>query len=91
MTVRPDNRLSDAPMTPVVCETCGAQVLVRKASWQQTTVQWTREAAAMCLQRRELDALERGDRRFMGCFELRDSIEAAARRGALAIVDDIPT
>jgi len=48
MAVRPDNRLADAPMHPVSCASCGAEVLVRKASWQQTSVQWSDEAMATC-------------------------------------------
>ncbi|WP_408898053.1 ferredoxin [Nocardioides sp. R1-1] len=48
MAVRADNRLADAPMHPVACESCSAQVLVRKASWHQTSVQWTDEAMATC-------------------------------------------
>jgi hypothetical protein len=39
MVIRPDNRLDDAPMVPVVCARCGAGVQVRKSSWNQTSVQ----------------------------------------------------
>ena len=48
MTVRPDNRLSDAPMVPVHCKSCEARVLVRKSSWEQTSVQWDATATARC-------------------------------------------
>ncbi|MEO3756874.1 ferredoxin [Mycobacterium sp. B14F4] len=91
MTVRPDNRLEDLPMVPVVCGACGAEVMARKSSWQQTSVQWNREAESRCVQRRELDSLQRTDRPFLVCFKLRDSIEDAARRGALPIVDEAST
>ena len=78
-------------MVPVVCGACGAEVMARKSSWQQTSVQWNREAASRCVQRRELDSLQRTDGPFLVCFKLRDSIENAARRGALPIVDEAST
>ena len=31
----------DAPMVPVACRRCGAAVLARKSSWDQTSVQWS--------------------------------------------------
>ena len=58
MTVRPDNRYADSPMVPVACRRCGARVLARKSSWNQTSVQWDAEASARCLERR--DAREPG-------------------------------
>ncbi|BBZ01852.1 hypothetical protein MCHIJ_12890 [Mycolicibacterium chitae] len=82
MTVRPDVRLADAPMRPVGCGSCGAQVLVRKSSWEQTSVQWNRDAMLTCVERR------RGRGQFTLCANLRSSIEAAVRDGELAIVDD---
>lgn len=88
MTVRPDNRLADAPMASVTCRRCQATVLVRKSTWEQTSVQWDAESAARCVQRREFDAIQRADRPFLVCFELRDSIEDAARSGSLRIVDE---
>ncbi|WP_326546431.1 ferredoxin [Mycolicibacterium sp. ND9-15] len=88
MTVRPDNRLADAPMVSVTCRRCAASVLVRKSSWEQTSVQWDGESAARCLQRREFDAIRQADRPFLVCSELRDSIEDAARSGSLRIVDE---
>lgn len=94
MTVRPDNRLSDAPMTPVSCDSCGARVLVRKSSWEQTSVQWDSDALAVCPERRELlSQSSESDQRislrpglFLSCSRLRDSIEDAVRRGDLVIV-----
>ena len=52
MSVRPDVRLDDAPMQDVSCGTCGAHVLSRKSSWEQTSIQWSAEAAASCVERR---------------------------------------
>lgn len=90
MTVRPDNRLADAPLRPVVCRGCGAAVKARKSSWAQTSVQWTADAMARCPQRKEaatLTGLANGV--FLLCSALRDSIEDAARRGDLPMVDEV--
>ena len=89
MTVRPDNRLLDAPLVPVACRTCGAAVHVRKSTWAQTTVQWNAEATARCIQRREAQRLSGHDRGvFLVCSELRDSIEDSVRRGDVPVLDE---
>ncbi|WP_406448201.1 ferredoxin [Streptomyces sp. NBC_00876] len=77
-----DNRLTDAaPMRPLACERCAAQVLVRKSSRQQTSVQWNGRAVALCAERGGSDAA------FQGCGSLRDTIREAALRGTIALVD----
>lgn len=78
MTVRPDNRLADAPMRPVECGTCGACVLVRKASWEQTSVQWSSVARRRCHRRDGLTL----------CPQLRASIETAVLLGAVPVLTD---
>jgi hypothetical protein len=89
MTVRADNRLLDSPMVPVSCNGCGAEVSVRKSSWQQTSVQWDSAAVAKCPQRRQAEQLtHHSPGLFLVCSELRDSIEAAARRGAVPILEE---
>lgn len=91
MTVRPDNRLADAPMVSVGCRQCGATVGVRKSSRAQTTVQWNAEATAACVQRRAAEALAgHGGSLFLVCSKLRESIDDAVRRGQLVIVDEDP-
>jgi hypothetical protein len=89
MTVRADNRLADAPMTSVQCQRCAARVLARKSSADQTSVQWNGEAAGMCGERRELRKLagHGGNRLFLGCAALSESIVCAVRAGELPIVD----
>ena len=52
-SVRQDNRLDEMPMVPVMCRNCGAHVLARKSSWNQTSVQWNAEATARCAERAE--------------------------------------
>ncbi|UXA09740.1 hypothetical protein KXD97_16150 [Mycobacterium sp. SMC-8] len=86
MSVRPDNRLADAPMQPVDCEACGARVLVRKSSWEQTSVQWDAASLALCEERRV--AMRTAGRFLSGCIDLRESIESAVLRGTLRVLSD---
>jgi hypothetical protein len=86
MTVRPDIRLADMPMVPVACRACGAKVLARKGSWQQTSVQWTTDSAAMCEERRRAECLP--GRIFLACGELKESIAAAVAAGVVHVVED---
>ena len=92
MTIRADDRLLDgAPMQPLCCHRCGAGVEVRKASWQQTSVQWSSQALRTCLERRAALSGD-GDRPnhglFRGCTALRESIVRAALDGAIAVPED---
>jgi hypothetical protein len=90
MTVRPDNRYADSPMVPVACRRCGAQVLARKSSWNQTSVQWNADATANCLERSDADkvAAYGGRGLFLACSALSESIIDAVRRGERAVVDE---
>ncbi|MEV0668857.1 ferredoxin [Mycobacterium sp. NPDC050441] len=90
MTVRPDNRLDDAPMMPVTCGSCGACVQVRKSSWQQTSVQWTGASLSRCEERctaTQLAGPATGGL-FLACSALSGSIADAVRSGALPVVDE---
>lgn len=81
-------------MMPVTCGSCGAQVLARKSSWEQTSVQWNSAAAARCQERQQAGegpAIDGAGLRpgvFLGCSRLRDSIEAAVGAGALPVLDE---
>jgi hypothetical protein len=89
MTVRPDNRLADSPMVPVSCRRCGASVLARKSTWDQTSIQWNARASAQCLERRDAEKLRgHGNSLFLACSTLRESISMAVGEGALPIVDE---
>ena len=90
MTVPTDNRLTDAPMLPVTCRACGAEVLARKSSWQQTSVQWDAVALARCPQRHAAQQLlaHGGRGVFVSCSELRESIRQAVHDGALPVLDE---
>jgi hypothetical protein len=89
--VRADNRLDDMPMMPVACRDCGARVLVRKSSWNQTSVQWDADATARCAERREAQKMSGPGGRgvFLVCSALGESILDAVRRGDLSIVDEM--
>jgi hypothetical protein len=87
--IRIDDRLLDSPLVPVCCSHCGAKVLARKASWQQTSVQWDTEATARCLERRDWRAASQQTcGLFLVCSKLRDSVEDAAHSGAIPILDE---
>jgi hypothetical protein len=89
--VREDNRLDDVPMMPVACRNCGARVLARKSSWNQTSVQWNADATARCAERIEAQKISLPGSRgvFLVCSALSESILDAVRYDALSIVDEI--
>jgi hypothetical protein len=89
-SVRPDNRLDEMPMMPVGCRSCGARVLARKSSWNQTSVQWNADATARCAERAQAEkmAVHAGRGVFLMCSALNESIIDAVRHGDLAIVDE---
>ncbi|HVQ84344.1 MAG TPA: ferredoxin [Mycobacterium sp.] len=91
--VRQDNRLDEMPMVPVVCRKCGARVLARKSSWNQTSVQWNADATARCAERAEAQQISTPGSRgvFLACSALRESMLEAVRRGDLSIVDQMDT
>ena len=77
-------------MMPVACSRCGACVLARKSTWNQTSVQWNAEASAACLERRDAENLAAHSSRglFLACSALSDSILDAVRNGDLPVVDE---
>ena len=88
MTVRPDNRLLDAPLVPVVPHVRGSGAGAQE-HWAQTTVQWNADATARCIQRRDAQQLAgHGRGIFLVCSDLRESIEDSARRGDVPILDE---
>jgi hypothetical protein len=91
MSVRADNRLAEMPMVPVACRNCGARVLARKSSWNQTSVQWTADATARCAERAEAQKMSAPGGRgvFLVCSALSESILDAVRHGDLSVIDEI--
>jgi hypothetical protein len=88
--IRADDRLLASPPVPVSCAHCGAKVLARKSSWQQTSVQWDTDATARCLERRDAQNLAACSGRgvFLACSALADSIVDAVRHGELPVIDE---
>jgi hypothetical protein len=88
--VREDNRLDEMPMVPVACRSCGAHVLARKSSWNQSSVQWTADATARCAERLDAEQISAPGSRgvFLACSALSESMIDAVRCGALPIVDE---
>ena len=92
MGPRPDVRLGGAPMSPVSCGTCGAHIQARKSSWEQTTIQWSAEAVAACVERRGAAARTGPNgATFLGCAALGRSLREAAVTGDLPVLDVDPT
>ncbi|HEX5256159.1 MAG TPA: ferredoxin [Mycobacterium sp.] len=88
--VREDNRLDEMPMVPVACRNCGARVLARKSSWNQTSVQWNADATARCVERADAQKIATPGSRgiFIVCTALSAAILDAVRRGDLSVVDE---
>ena len=87
---RQDNRLDVMPMVAVACRNCGARVLARKSSWNQTSVQWNADATSRCAERAQAQQISVPGGRgvFLVCSALSESIQDAVRRGDLAVVDE---
>ena len=90
-STREDNRLDEMPMRPVACANCGARVLARKSTWNQTSVQWNADATARCFERAEAEKIAPPGGRgvFLACSALSESIVDAVRNGDLTVVDEI--
>ena len=88
MTARIDDRLLETPMSAVQCRACAAQVLVRKSSWQQTSVQWDASGLGQCVERQSAGSLPtQANGLFLACAELGRSIEDAALRGEVQVLE----
>ena len=88
LRIRPDNRLKDGPMVPVTCTACTVSVLVRKSSWDQTSVQWHGDEARECLERKAFEARPGIDSRFLGCADLAAAVERAAVSGTVPVLQE---
>ncbi|TSD95673.1 hypothetical protein FOS14_17910 [Skermania sp. ID1734] len=72
-------------MQPVQCRSCGTEVLVRKNSFQQTSIQWTTDPRTSCPVFAAGDAAQP-----QGCPKLRQSIEHAVLEGLLEVENHLP-
>jgi hypothetical protein len=69
----------------LVCDGCGAHVLVKKSSPRQTSVQWTGQAVNQCAEFAARVALGETTPLVDTCTTLRGSIEQAVRDGRLDV------
>ena len=75
----------DDGLTPVRCGGCRSEVLVRKASRRQTSVQWRTPPAASCPEFAARVAGGELSARIDTCQKLRAAIDHAAATGALPV------
>lgn len=80
-------RYLEQGLTPLRCQSCQAEVLVRKSSSRQTSVQWTEDPAARCPVFAELSAKGTGPGRPETCDRLQLTIEWAVTEGELDVPD----
>jgi hypothetical protein len=75
-------------LSPVTCSHCGTEVMVKKNSAKHTSVQWTSDAAVTCPEiKAQVESGAVGGQ-VLGCARLKESIDAAVRRGELTVPDD---
>jgi hypothetical protein len=77
----------DGEMHPVECRTCGIRVLVRKNSFQHTSIQWTTDPAKSCQTYAEPGPIASRTVR-PTCPRLKASIEHAVLEGLLHVRDE---
>lgn len=73
-------------MQSLACGECTARVLVRKSTWQQTSIQWTSEALNACQERAALGDTDNSAEPFRVCESLMETIRGAASEGTITII-----
>jgi hypothetical protein len=71
----------------VACRRCGTEVLVRKSSVAQTSVQWRGSSAELCTELAQHRAAGVHPALVPACASLRASIDEAVRDGLLEVAD----
>ncbi|WP_084497215.1 hypothetical protein [Nocardia amamiensis] len=84
-TVADRQRYLEDGLTPLRCQACRSQVLVRKSSSHQTSVQWTGDPAEHCPVFAELSASGYRPGRPESCPQLERTIAWAVEEGLLEI------
>jgi len=77
----------ESGLTPVRCGGCASEVLVRKSSQHQTSVQWRSDPATSCPEFAARVAAGELSARIDTCPKLRDAIERAVVTGVVAVPD----
>ncbi|MGN2641943.1 hypothetical protein ACWEKT_17700 [Nocardia takedensis] len=86
-TVVDRQRYLEEGLTPLRCQSCHSQVLVRKASSHQTSVQWTGNPADHCPVFAELASRGNAPGRPDTCAQLEKTIKWAVDEGVLEIAE----
>ncbi|MEU7630730.1 hypothetical protein AB0C34_12180 [Nocardia sp. NPDC049220] len=86
-TVIDRQRYLEDGLTPLRCHACRSEVLVRKSSSHQTSVQWLGDPAERCPVFAELRANGLGPGRPDSCPNLERTIEGAVAEGVLEIAE----
>ncbi|MEV0250266.1 hypothetical protein AB0H76_26960 [Nocardia sp. NPDC050712] len=84
-TVVDKQRYLEDGMTPLQCQACASEVLVRKYSAHQTSVQWTGDPAARCPVFAKLQAAGRSPGRPDSCADLERTIQWAVDEGVIDV------
>ena len=87
--MRPDER-DETPgwaLREVACRRCGTQVLVRKSSVAQTSIQWRGDSAERCAELAAHRDAGVHPALVPACEALRGSIDEAVRDGLLEVAD----
>ena len=86
-TLADEHEFLNAGLTPVRCGMCTTEVLVRKASRMQTSIQYRSSPAESCPEFAERVSGGELSARIDTCPKLRESIAAAVSAGRLAVPD----
>ncbi|NNH73496.1 hypothetical protein HLB23_27180 [Nocardia uniformis] len=86
-TVADKQHYMESGLTPIACQTCGTEVLARKHSTQQKTVQWTVNPADHCPVFRQLAAAGPVFGKPDSCPNLEKTLDHAVAEGILQIDD----
>jgi len=87
-TLADEHEFLTAGLTPVACAACTTEVLVRKASRMQMSIQWQSSPAESCPEFAERVAAGELSARIDTCPRLREAIEKAVATGEVAVRDD---
>ncbi|MFI7675423.1 hypothetical protein [Actinophytocola sp. NPDC049390] len=87
-TLADEREFLTAGLTPVRCAACTTEVLVRKASRTQTSIQWQTPPARTCPEFAARVSAGELSARIDTCPRLREAIEQAVAEGAVAVPDD---
>jgi hypothetical protein len=87
MTTTERTEFLSGGLRPHPCATCGTCVLVKKNSWQHTSIQWTTDAATSCPVFAEHVAAGESAALLDTCEKLIVSIAESVRKGEFGVLD----